>query len=61
MAVTHPPEVQVDFQRATERYIPEDRTLYNYRCENLKSYKMIPSTNVYEGGDCELAHFKRSL
>jgi hypothetical protein len=22
----------------TQRYIPEDRTLHNYRCENLKSY-----------------------
>jgi hypothetical protein len=28
----------VDFQRTTQRYIPEDRTLHNDRCENLKSY-----------------------
>jgi hypothetical protein len=28
----------VDFQRTTRRYIPEDRTLHNHRCENLKSY-----------------------
>jgi hypothetical protein len=27
-------EVSVDFQRTTRRYIPEDRTLYNYRYEN---------------------------
>jgi hypothetical protein len=29
----------VDFQRTTRRYIPEDDTLHNHRCENLKSYK----------------------
>jgi hypothetical protein len=23
------------------RYIPEDGTLHNHRCENLKSYKLI--------------------
>jgi hypothetical protein len=28
-------EMSVDFQR---RYIPEDRSLHNPRCENLKSY-----------------------
>jgi hypothetical protein len=32
-------ETSVDFQRTTRRYIPEDRTLHNHRCENLKSYK----------------------
>jgi hypothetical protein len=30
--------VSVDFQRTTRRYIPEDGTLRNHRCENLKSY-----------------------
>jgi hypothetical protein len=30
-----------DTQRTTRRYIPEDGTLYNHRCENLKSYKSI--------------------
>jgi hypothetical protein len=28
----------VDFQRTTRRYIPEDKSLHNNRCENLKSY-----------------------
>jgi hypothetical protein len=28
----------VDFQRTTWHYIPEDGTLHNHRCENLKSY-----------------------
>jgi hypothetical protein len=27
----------VDFQRTIRRYIPEDRTLYNYCCENFQS------------------------
>jgi hypothetical protein len=31
-------ETSVDFHRTTRRYIPEDRTLYNHGCENLKSY-----------------------
>jgi hypothetical protein len=32
-------ETSVDFQRTTRRYIPEDGTLHNHRCENLKSYR----------------------
>jgi hypothetical protein len=31
-------ETSTDFQRTTERYIPECSTLHNYRCENLKYY-----------------------
>jgi hypothetical protein len=30
-------ETSVDTQRATRRYIPEDGTLHDHRCENLKS------------------------
>jgi hypothetical protein len=37
-------ETSVDTQRTTRRYIPGDGTLYNHRCENLKSYK---HTEVY--------------
>jgi hypothetical protein len=33
-------ETLVDFQRTTRRYIPEEGTLHNHRCENLKSYKL---------------------
>jgi hypothetical protein len=33
-------ETSVDFQRITRRYIPEDSTLHNHRCENLKFYKI---------------------
>jgi hypothetical protein len=32
-------ETSVNFQQATWRFIPEDRTLHNHRSENLKSYK----------------------
>jgi hypothetical protein len=28
-------EASVDFQRISRRYVPEDRTLCNHRCENL--------------------------
>jgi hypothetical protein len=31
-------ETSVDFQRNARRYIPEDRSLHKYCCENLKSY-----------------------
>jgi hypothetical protein len=33
-------ETSVNFQRTTRRYIPEDSTLHNHRCENLKSYNI---------------------
>jgi hypothetical protein len=32
-------ETSAEFQQITWRYIPEDRTLHNYHCEYLKSYK----------------------
>jgi hypothetical protein len=34
-------ETSVDIQRTTQRYIPEDRTLHNQRCENLESYSLM--------------------
>jgi hypothetical protein len=34
-------ETSVDTQRTTGRNIPEDGTLHNPRCENLKSYIML--------------------
>jgi hypothetical protein len=30
-------ETSVDLQRTTRRYIPDDSTLHNHRCKNLKS------------------------
>jgi hypothetical protein len=29
-------ETSIDFERTTRRYIPEDMTLHNHRCENLQ-------------------------
>jgi hypothetical protein len=34
-------ETSVDFQRTTRRYIPEDGTLHNHHCENLKTYTRL--------------------
>jgi hypothetical protein len=31
-------ETSGDFRPTTQRYIPEDITLHDHRCENLKSY-----------------------
>jgi hypothetical protein len=36
-------ETSVDFQRTTRRYIPEDKTHHNHRCDNLK-----PHTNLLQ-------------
>jgi hypothetical protein len=38
MEATFSSETSVDFQRTTLRFIPENRTLHNHRCENLISY-----------------------
>jgi hypothetical protein len=37
MEATFSSETSVDTLRTTRRYIPEDGTLHNHRCENLKS------------------------
>jgi hypothetical protein len=34
-------------QWTTRRHIPEDDTLHNHRCENLKSYKLIQSASSH--------------
>jgi hypothetical protein len=34
-------ETSADFQRTTWCNVPEDSTLYNYGCENLKSHKVF--------------------
>jgi 4-amino-4-deoxy-L-arabinose transferase-like glycosyltransferase len=34
------PNTSVEFNRNTRRHIPEDRTLHDHRCENLKSYEL---------------------
>jgi hypothetical protein len=40
MEATCSSETSVDFQQTTQHYIPEDSTLHNHHCENLKSYIM---------------------
>jgi hypothetical protein len=38
MKATCSSKTSSDFKRTTRRYSPEDRTLHNHRCENLRSY-----------------------
>jgi hypothetical protein len=38
MEATFSSETSINFQRITPRYILEDRAVYNYNRENLKSY-----------------------
>jgi hypothetical protein len=38
-------ETSVETQRTARRHIPEDDTLHNHRCENLKSYKILNGQN----------------
>jgi hypothetical protein len=33
-------------ERTTRRHIPEEDTLHNHRCENLKSYKYIIAYHI---------------
>jgi hypothetical protein len=40
-------EMSVDFQRITRCYIPEDRTIYNYLCGNLNTYKLTFIRNLH--------------
>jgi hypothetical protein len=40
-------EKSVDFQRTTRRHIPEDSTVHNDRCANLKCYD-LRTTDYYE-------------
>jgi hypothetical protein len=40
-------EISVDFQRTARRYTPEDITLHNLHCENLKSYMKYISLQTF--------------
>jgi hypothetical protein len=40
-----PPKRRLTFQRATRRYIPENRILLDHLCENLKPYREIMFKN----------------
>jgi hypothetical protein len=41
MEATCSSETSVDTQQITPRHFPEDDTLHNHRCENLKSYQLL--------------------
>jgi hypothetical protein len=41
MEAKYSSEASFDFQGNARRYIPEDITPYNHRCENLKSYAVL--------------------
>jgi hypothetical protein len=41
MEAIYSSETSVDFQQTTRRYIPQDSTVHNHRCENLKPYIML--------------------
>jgi hypothetical protein len=38
-ALLSPPETSVNFYRNAQHFIPEDSTLHNHRCEELKDKK----------------------
>jgi hypothetical protein len=39
-------ETSVETQQTTRRHVPEDNTLHNHRCENLKSYMVYEVLHV---------------
>jgi hypothetical protein len=47
-------ETSVDTQRTTWRYIAEDSTLHNHRCDNLKSYNSDPVYSHYHVTVCDV-------
>jgi hypothetical protein len=53
-------ETSVDSQQTTRRYIPEDGTLHNRRCENLKSYIHIVEHMSANNIICENTFILRS-
>jgi hypothetical protein len=50
MEVAGSSETSVDFQRTTRRYNPEDGTLHNHRCENLKRNNKFYGKQAYANG-----------
>jgi hypothetical protein len=47
-------ETSVNFQRTTRRYIPEDGTLHNHRCENLTSCTVLKLCFGHRNIYCEV-------
>jgi hypothetical protein len=49
MEAIYSSETSVATQRTTRRHIPEDDTLHNHRCENLKSYTILKYLGLFLG------------
>jgi hypothetical protein len=45
-------ETSVDFQRNTRSYMPEDSTIHNHRCENLKCSILSSAELLASGRSC---------
>jgi hypothetical protein len=56
MKVTHSSETRIYFHLSTRRYIPEDRTIHNRRCENLESYKISTNYNTCRLGNLDTVY-----
>jgi hypothetical protein len=56
METIYSSETSDDTQRTTWRYIPEDGTLHNHRCENAKSYNMALARSSNLTDNCDLFH-----
>jgi hypothetical protein len=50
---------QVATQRTTRRHIPEEDTLQNHRCENLKSYIFNLNAKIIQTRSQEKYHVQR--
>jgi hypothetical protein len=61
MEATCSSKTSVEFQRTTRRYTPEDGTLHNHHCENLKSYMAWLSEGNQHGGSRALLEQQMSL
>jgi hypothetical protein len=48
MEAIHSPKMSVVFQWTTQHYMPEDSTLHNYHCENLKEETAYAWKNTLE-------------
>jgi hypothetical protein len=53
-------ETSVETQRTTRRHIPEDDTLHNYRCENLKSMSYLYLSNNNAHASFHLSSYNNS-
>jgi hypothetical protein len=52
------PETSVYFQRITRRYMPEDNTLHNHRCENHESLILDHNCSFYTKSKCLVVSVK---